>query len=129
MKICIYGAGAIGGYMGAELARVGADVTLIARGPHLAAMKEKGLTLLIGDEERVAKVRAKIAQRRPYLRTGQDVVSDTVINASTQKTEGEAREGSAMLLERTNMLFRRFAKRHGLDFETAQRLQLAGYRA
>jgi len=53
MKICIYGAGAIGGYMGAELARSGADVSLIARGPHLAAMRKNGLKLRIGDEEHV----------------------------------------------------------------------------
>lgn len=53
MKICIYGAGAIGGYMGAELARSGVDVSLIARGPHLAAMRENGLKLRIGDEEHV----------------------------------------------------------------------------
>ncbi len=46
MKICIFGAGAIGGYMGAKLARAGADVSLVARGPHLAAMREKGLTLI-----------------------------------------------------------------------------------
>lgn len=43
MKFCVYGAGAIGGLVGAHLARVGEDVTLIARGPHLAAMHEKGL--------------------------------------------------------------------------------------
>ncbi|AZV80168.1 2-dehydropantoate 2-reductase [Parasedimentitalea marina] len=46
MKICIYGAGAIGGYMGAKLALAGVDVSLVARGPHLAAMRDKGLTLL-----------------------------------------------------------------------------------
>ena len=45
MRICIYGAGAIGGLFGARLARAGADVGLIARGPHLAAMRERGLTL------------------------------------------------------------------------------------
>lgn len=50
MKICIYGAGAIGGYVGAMLARQGADVSLIARGAHLAAMKKNGLRLDIGDE-------------------------------------------------------------------------------
>lgn len=44
-KICIYGAGAIGGYMGAMLAKAGADVSLVARGPHLAAMRENGLIL------------------------------------------------------------------------------------
>ncbi len=54
MKICIYGAGAIGGYLGVELASAGVDVTLIARGPHLEAMQENGLKLLIGDEEKVA---------------------------------------------------------------------------
>ena len=46
MKICIFGAGAIGGYMGAKLAKAGADVSLVARGPHLAAMQDKGLTLI-----------------------------------------------------------------------------------
>jgi 2-dehydropantoate 2-reductase len=51
MKICIYGAGAIGGYLGVQLARAGADVSLVARGPHLAAMRERGLTLLASGEE------------------------------------------------------------------------------
>ena len=46
MKICIFGAGAIGGYMGAKLAGAGAEVSLVARGPHLAAMRAKGLTLI-----------------------------------------------------------------------------------
>jgi 2-dehydropantoate 2-reductase len=57
MKICIYGAGAIGGYLGVQLARAGADVSLVARGPHLAAMRERGLKLLIGDEEHVVHPR------------------------------------------------------------------------
>ena len=43
MKIVIAGAGAIGGYIGAKLARQGADVTLFARGAHLEAMQERGL--------------------------------------------------------------------------------------
>ena len=46
MKICIFGAGAIGGYMGVKLAQAGADVSLVARGPHLAAMQANGLTLI-----------------------------------------------------------------------------------
>ena len=54
MRICIYGAGAIGGYLGVQLALAGEDVTLIARGPHLAAMRQNGLKLLIDGEERVA---------------------------------------------------------------------------
>ncbi|MCZ6605726.1 MAG: NAD(P)-binding domain-containing protein, partial [Alphaproteobacteria bacterium] len=51
MKIAIYGAGAIGGLLGAKLAHAGSDVTLIARGPHLAAMRENGLKLITeGDD-------------------------------------------------------------------------------
>src|SRR6056297_282215 len=46
MKICVFGAGAIGGYMGVKLAQAGADVSLVARGPHLAAMQANGLTLI-----------------------------------------------------------------------------------
>lgn len=46
MKICIFGAGAIGGYMAAKLVQAGADVSIVARGPHLAAMQDKGLTLI-----------------------------------------------------------------------------------
>jgi 2-dehydropantoate 2-reductase len=45
MKLAIFGAGAIGGYLAVKLHQAGADVTVIARGPHLAAMREKGLTL------------------------------------------------------------------------------------
>ncbi|UGY17325.1 2-dehydropantoate 2-reductase [Bradyrhizobium septentrionale] len=57
MRICIYGAGAIGGYLGVEFMRAGADVSLVARGAHLAAMRQNGLKLLIGDEERVVHPR------------------------------------------------------------------------
>jgi 2-dehydropantoate 2-reductase len=43
VRIVIAGAGAIGGYIGARLARAGADVVLFARGPHLQAMQTRGL--------------------------------------------------------------------------------------
>lgn len=58
MKICIYGAGAIGGYMGAKLAQADARVSLVARGPHLAAMQERGLTLVEDGRETTVPVRA-----------------------------------------------------------------------
>lgn len=45
MKLCIFGAGAIGGALGVHLARGGHDVSLVARGPHLAAIRARGLTL------------------------------------------------------------------------------------
>jgi 2-dehydropantoate 2-reductase len=46
MKVCVFGAGAIGGYLAAKLSAAGdAEVSCVARGPHLAAMKANGLTL------------------------------------------------------------------------------------
>jgi 2-dehydropantoate 2-reductase len=45
MRIAIMGSGAVGGYFGARLAAGGSDVTFIARGAHLAAMRERGLTV------------------------------------------------------------------------------------
>ena len=50
MRIAIFGAGAIGGFLGARLAAAGeAEVTFIARGPHLAAMQTNGVRLISGD--------------------------------------------------------------------------------
>jgi 2-dehydropantoate 2-reductase len=46
MKICVFGAGAMGGLLGARLAAAGEDVSLIARGSHLAAMRRNGLRLV-----------------------------------------------------------------------------------
>ncbi len=45
MKICVYGAGAIGGYLGGRLAKGGAELSVVARGPHLAALRAEGLTV------------------------------------------------------------------------------------
>ena len=57
-RICVFGAGAIGGYVGARLAMKGeADVSLVARGPHLAAMQANGLTLRQGGETHVVHPR------------------------------------------------------------------------
>ncbi|WP_347312531.1 2-dehydropantoate 2-reductase [Defluviimonas sp. SAOS-178_SWC] len=58
MRICIFGAGAIGGYLGAKLAASGADVSLVARGAHLDAIRTKGLTLIEDGQETCHKVRA-----------------------------------------------------------------------
>ena len=58
MKICIFGAGAIGGYMGAKLAQSGADVSLVARGPHLAAMQSNGLRLIEAESDVTVPVTA-----------------------------------------------------------------------
>lgn len=59
MKVCIYGAGAIGGYLAVELAQTGeAEVSVIARGAHLAAIKDSGLKLVTSDGERSARLAA-----------------------------------------------------------------------
>jgi 2-dehydropantoate 2-reductase len=52
MRVAVMGAGAVGSYLGSYLARAGAEVHLIARGAHLAALRERGLTLLTPDGER-----------------------------------------------------------------------------
>ena len=58
MKICIFGAGAIGGLMGAKLAAKGdVDVTFIARGPHLAAMRAQGVKLISEGVEQIVHPR------------------------------------------------------------------------
>lgn len=54
MKVCIFGAGAIGGLLGVEMARANVDVSLVARGEHLAAMRARGLRLQIDGEEHLA---------------------------------------------------------------------------
>ncbi|OZA10521.1 MAG: 2-dehydropantoate 2-reductase [Rhodobacterales bacterium 17-64-5] len=56
MKICIYGAGAIGGYLGAALSEAGCDVSLIARGAHRDAIRQDGLRLIKGDRETVHRM-------------------------------------------------------------------------
>jgi 2-dehydropantoate 2-reductase len=59
MKVCIFGAGAIGGYLAVGLARVpGVEVSVIARGAHLAAIRDNGLTLIKDGEETTVRVRA-----------------------------------------------------------------------
>jgi len=51
MRICIVGAGAIGGYLGAKLIDAGLDVSLVARGLHLEAIKKNGLTIIEKDKK------------------------------------------------------------------------------
>jgi 2-dehydropantoate 2-reductase len=57
MKVAIFGAGAIGAMLGVKLAEAGADVTFIARGPHLAAMAENGV--IMHSQGRTIKVRPR----------------------------------------------------------------------
>jgi 2-dehydropantoate 2-reductase len=58
MRICVFGAGAIGSHFAVRLALAGHDVSCVMRGPHLDAVKSNGLTLRVGNGEFKAKVRA-----------------------------------------------------------------------
>jgi 2-dehydropantoate 2-reductase len=58
MKICVFGAGAIGGYLAVPLSLAGHEVSVVARGAHLRAIQERGLKLIVQGQERVAWVAA-----------------------------------------------------------------------
>ena len=58
MRICIFGAGAVGSHFAVRLALAGHEVSCVMRGAHLAAVKANGLTLRVGDAESRARVKA-----------------------------------------------------------------------
>jgi 2-dehydropantoate 2-reductase len=59
MKVCIYGAGAIGGWLGVHLARQGCTLSAVARGATLEALQQVGLALRQGDQEMVVSLKAR----------------------------------------------------------------------
>src|SRR5262245_6827453 len=71
MRICVVGAGAIGGFVASGFARAGHDVCLVARGAHLQALRANGLVLLSGDRREVFRLRAS---DDPSEFTAQEVV-------------------------------------------------------
>jgi 2-dehydropantoate 2-reductase len=75
MRICIYGAGAVGGNFAARLAASGHYVSVVARGANLAALKKRGIELHSGDKVIKAKLRAS---DRPAELGPQDVVLSTL---------------------------------------------------
>jgi 2-dehydropantoate 2-reductase len=58
MRICIFGAGAVGSHLALRLARAGNEVSCVMRGPHLAAVRQNGLTMRVGGDELKATVKA-----------------------------------------------------------------------
>ena len=88
LKIAIIGVGAIGGYVGIKLALAGEDVTFIARGANLEALRSRGIRLITadGEEQAVAKVRAT----DDYAAAGpQDMV---ILAMKAHQVEAVARE-------------------------------------
>jgi 2-dehydropantoate 2-reductase len=75
MRICIFGAGAVGSHLAVRLARAGNEVSCVMRGPHLAAVKQNGLTLRVGSDEFKASVKAS---DNPADLGPQDVVISTL---------------------------------------------------
>jgi 2-dehydropantoate 2-reductase len=75
MRICVYGAGAIGGHLAVRLARGGADVSVLARGAHLAAIQRNGLTVHTTEGQLNARV---LASDDPKSLGPQDAVLVTV---------------------------------------------------
>lgn len=71
MKICIYGAGAVGGVVAGRLAQAGHDVSVVARGAHLTSIREKGLRVVSGDKEFSVNIKA---ESDPTLLGPQDYV-------------------------------------------------------
>ena len=71
MKACIYGAGAIGGWIGVKLAQAGHDVSVVARGETLAALSQHGLRLV---GRRYDPCRERARERRPAALGPQDLV-------------------------------------------------------
>jgi 2-dehydropantoate 2-reductase len=75
MRVCVYGAGAIGGHLAVRLARGGADVSVLARGSHLAAIQHDGLTVHTHEGQLQARVQAS---DNPAALGPQDAVLVTV---------------------------------------------------
>ena len=75
MRICVFGAGAVGSHIAVRLALAGHDVSCVMRGPHLDVVKANGLTLRVGSTEFKAKVKASTD---PAALGPQDVVISTL---------------------------------------------------
>ena len=99
MKIAVIGAGGVGGYFGGRLAAAGNDVTFVARGEHLRAIRERGLAVksALGDF-RISPARAtdEIARlERPEL---------VVLGVKAWQVKGVAEELRGVIDERTTVL-------------------------
>ncbi len=86
MNICVFGAGAIGGYIGCSLSKAGANVSLIARGPHKEAIEENGLTLIT--ENRSENFNLKVTENPEELGTQDYIIIGVKAHAIPGIVEG-----------------------------------------
>src|SRR5687767_5949285 len=99
MRICVFGAGAVGGHLAAKLAANGHDVSVVARGAHLEAMRERGIKLIHGKDTIHGRVRA--AERADQLG-----VQDFVFVTLKANLLGAFAEAAAPLLSKdTGVVF------------------------
>ena len=119
MKICVVGAGAIGGLVAAHFALAGEDVTVIDVGPHLEAIKKNGIKVIMADgEEKVAR---DLQATDDYTQPGpQDLVviavKSNVIEQVVEPMKRLNHEGT-MVLPLQNGLPWWYFQRHGGEFE------------
>ncbi len=99
MRVCIFGAGAVGGHVAAKLAASGNEVSVVARGPHLQAVQRNGLKLLHGDETIVGRVRAS---ERPAELGPQDCV---IVALKANMLGGFAEQAAPLLGRETSVVF------------------------
>lgn len=118
MKICVVGAGSIGGLLGVKLALAGNQVTLIARGPHLEAIKAKGLALEMDGERQVAK---DVAATHDMTEVGpQDLVILGIKAHQIEPVVGEIRTlfgPDTMVLTTQNGIPWWYFQRHGGEYD------------
>jgi 2-dehydropantoate 2-reductase len=99
LKVAVYGAGGVGGYFGARLAAAGNEVHFIARGRHLAAMREKGL--LVETSAGPVRVAKPLLHEDPSTIGEVDAVLFAVklwdVEAAAQKLKPAMREGTIVI--------------------------------
>src|SRR6185295_3400158 len=101
MKVCVFGAGAIGGHIGARIAAAkSADLSVVARGAQLAAIRENGLTLRSGKEE--YRGRASAVTDDPASLPKQDLV---IVALKAPAVPGVAATVEKMLAPQGTVLF------------------------
>src|SRR3990172_4219880 len=119
MKFCVVGAGSIGGFVGAKLALAGEDVTLVARGANLQAIRAQGMRVIMADgADHIARnVRAAAT---PAEAGPQDVV---ILGLKAHQVAPVARDIAALCHENTLIIPMQngipwwYFQRHGGEFE------------
>jgi len=99
MRLCIYGAGAVGGHLAAKLAAAGHEVGVIARGRNLAVLRESGIRLRHGEREIAGRVRA---EEDPARLGPQELV---IVTLKANALAGFARNCAPLLARDTPVVF------------------------